>query len=281
MSHLRKRTACAVALFSLLPAQCVQAGEESSFARLHKDMAAGEAVIWYLHHAGWAVKTRNHLLVFDYWPETRAPGNPSLDNGFVYPEEIKDLKVTVFVSHAHDDHFDPAILAWQKSVPDIHYVFGWPADEGKGHMILAEDHARTTMDGLEIQTIHHRFDGIPEAAFLVQADGLVIYHSGDHACSADAPNAAFHGNIDYLSGLAPFVDLAFISIFCRRDGSWVNSGDRYTMEKLRPRRLFPMHSGGYEKEYRQFAEAAAKLNIPITVLAAGRRGEPFVYRRDR
>ena len=28
---------------------------------------AGQAEIHYLGHSGWAVRTRNHLLIFDYW----------------------------------------------------------------------------------------------------------------------------------------------------------------------------------------------------------------------
>ena len=264
-------------LISTLP---LQAEQESTRFWLAKDLARGQAVIWYLHHAGWAVKTKNQLLIFDYWPETRPLEKPSLANGFIDPDEIKDLKVNVFTSHAHEDHFDQAILNWQAVIPQIQYVFGWQAEQGERCLYLGDEHASTSMAGLEIRTIHHRFDGIPEAAFLVKIDGLVIYHSGDHACSAEKLNKTFQNNIDHLAGLAPFVDIAFISIFCQRDGSWVNSGDRYTLEKLRPRVLLPMHSGGYEKEYRQFAEAAAKLKIKTRILAAGRRGECFFYRRQ-
>jgi len=268
-----------VLFFCLAPAVPAPSAEESARPWLGKELAAGEAVIWYLHHSGWAVKTRNQLLIFDYWPETRPPEKPSLENGFIHPEEIKDLKVTVFISHAHEDHFDPVVSEWQKAIPDIRYVFGWATEPGDNLAILADDHASETLKGLEIHSIHHRFDGIPEAAFLVKTDGLVIYHSGDHACSAEKLNETFRNNIDHLAGLAPFVDIAFIAIFCRRDGSWVNSGDRYTLEKLRPRVLLPMHSGGFEKEYRQFAETAAKLMIKARFLAAGRRGERFFYHR--
>jgi L-ascorbate metabolism protein UlaG (beta-lactamase superfamily) len=266
-------------LLLLLFALQMQAEQENARFWLEKELADGEAAIWYLHHAGWAVKTKNHLLIFDYYPETRLPGTQSLANGFIIPEEIKGQKVTVFVSHAHEDHFDPVIFTWREAIPDIHYVFGWAAEGGKSHTLLAEDHAGTSMDGMDIHTVHHRFDGIPEAAFLVKADGLVIYHSGDHACTAERLDKTFRDNIDYLSGLAPYVDIAFVSIFCRRDGSWVNGGDRYTLEKLRPRLFLPMHSGGHEKEYGQFAEDAAKLGIKTRIPAAGRRGEHFFYHR--
>jgi len=32
---------------------------------LSRELEPGQAVIWYLYHSGWAVKTKNHLLIFD------------------------------------------------------------------------------------------------------------------------------------------------------------------------------------------------------------------------
>jgi hypothetical protein len=89
----------------------------------------GNASVWYLGHCGFAVRTSNHLLIFDYQesrdgqqPKSR-PTKLSLENGWVNPEEIKDLAVGVFVSHSHNDHFDPVILERKKSIPDIQYFF--------------------------------------------------------------------------------------------------------------------------------------------------------------
>ena len=52
---------------------------------LGEPLAAGQAVVWYLGHSGWAVKTRNHLLVFDYWKSDAAPDEPALANGAIQP----------------------------------------------------------------------------------------------------------------------------------------------------------------------------------------------------
>jgi hypothetical protein len=30
--------------------------------------------------------------------------------------------VTVFASHAHPDHYTPAVLKWAREIRDIHYV---------------------------------------------------------------------------------------------------------------------------------------------------------------
>ena len=40
---------------------------------LGEPLAAGQAVVWYLGHSGWVVKTQNHLLIFDYWKQDVSP----------------------------------------------------------------------------------------------------------------------------------------------------------------------------------------------------------------
>ncbi len=34
---------------------------------LSKSLKKGDASIWYLFHSGWAIKTQNHFLIFDYY----------------------------------------------------------------------------------------------------------------------------------------------------------------------------------------------------------------------
>lgn len=98
---------------------------------LNEDIREGEAYVWYLGHSGWAVKTKNHLLIFDYSPMGSRPAEPSISNGNIVPFEIKDQKVFAFVSHAHADHYDPEIFNWEKSAKNITYIFGWELRENR------------------------------------------------------------------------------------------------------------------------------------------------------
>jgi hypothetical protein len=89
-----------------------------------------QATVWYLRHAGWAVRLGDALLVFDYQEELGmedvtddTPRN--LENGFINPEEISDLDVFVFVTHAHGDHYDPVIFEWQGEIENLTYFIGW------------------------------------------------------------------------------------------------------------------------------------------------------------
>lgn len=254
----------------------------SGRARQVPALAAGEARVRYLEHAGWAVETAGRLLVFDYSRRAaRDAGERSIEHGWLTPADLAGRPVVVFISHAHGDHYDPAVLMWANRVEDLTVVFGWPGPVGPKRVMATDREPRTIASGLTVSAVQHDFDGIPESAFLVRADGLVIYHSGDHASVSDPPNPVFTANIDALARQVERVDLAFLSIFGGGAGRWVNAGDRYTIERLRPRVVFPMHSGGREHEYAAFAREAGRLNLGATFAAAARPGQVFHYRDGR
>ena len=251
---------------------------------LEKNLNEGEAYIWYLGHAGWAIKTKNRLLIFDYvWVprSNEIPENPSLADGYIDSAEIKDCSVFVFVSHRHGDHFDPMIFEWEKSVENIRYIFGWEAGRNPQHHYLTEPRTKKTIDGVEIFNINHAFDGIPEAAFLVKTDGLVIFHSGDHGSTREELNPLFKANIDFLAEQEQQIDLAFISQFGSHTGGEVNNGDLYTIKKLGPKVTFPMHQGGGERFYKKFAQEAKQKGAQTRVICAEKQGDRFFYQQGK
>ena len=100
---------------------------------LHSKVAPGEAVVWYLGHSGWAVKTASRLLIFDYWQRGAAGEDAALCNGRIRPEELAGQKVVVFASHEHSDHLDPVIFTWRDKVPGIAYVLGASVKDAPPH----------------------------------------------------------------------------------------------------------------------------------------------------
>jgi len=240
----------------------------------------GEAVIHYLGHSGWALETRDHFLVFDYRESLATPppgatfprpADASLASGWIVPSEIADRNVIVFVSHAHRDHFDPVILAWGDSIPTLRYVFGWNYDGPAGALRVDRPRRSFEIDGVRIHTITHDFDGIPEAAFLVEADGLTLYHSGDHGATGPT-RRRFEDNIDFLAGIAHDIDIAFTV-------TW--GGEDYMVDRLRPRVVFPHHEGGAEYRLRRWAEQGTGANLNAEVCVVETRGERFPYTRGR
>jgi len=249
---------------------------------LNEALKEGEAHVWYLGHSGWAIKTKNHLLIFDYSPMDSKPAEPSISNGRVVPSEVKDQNVFVFVSHGHADHYDTEIFEWEKSIAHITYIFGWQLRENRGPEIyVAEPREKKRIDGLEILSIYHEFDGIPEAAFLVKVDGLVIFYSGDHGSTGEVLNPVFKDNVDFLAKNANGIDMAFICQFGSQTGDAVNKGDLYTIEKLKPRVTFPMHRGKGESAYKKFAQEAADKGVVSKFYCAERKGDRFFYQNNK
>ena len=236
----------------------------------------GGALIWYLGHCGYAVRTAGHLLIFDYQekrdgqqPKSR-PDRPSLANGWIDPQEIKDLKVRVFVSHSHDDHYDPVIFAWKEAVPDIAYFFGWKAADEPSYHYLVGPRAELKSGGLEIATINSHHSGVPEVAWLVKVDGLVIYHNGD--CQPGDPSAEH----DFLKKRTDVIDLAFVfPVYEERQKYAIQNVDFFN--KFRVKAAFPMHvqaGGAMYLEFQKTFQAkfpGLSIHVPMEV------GQRFVF----
>jgi len=234
------------------------------------ELAAGEAEIHYLYHSGWAIRTANHFLVFDSVEHDPGGGERSLATGFVVPSTLRGLRVTVFVSHAHGDHFDRSVLSWEKDIPGLTYVFGFPMPSRPGAVQFGPEREHKVLDGLEVWNIHHEADGIPESASLVRVDGLIIFHGGDHGTSANRPmRPDFKDNIEYLAGLGLPVDLAFLAIW---------GYTKWQLETLGIRNLFPMHEGGREDRLEKDARRLAAEGVTVPIHAARRPGARFVFK---
>jgi len=207
---------------------------------LSRNLPEDEAMIYFLYHSGWAVQTKNHLLVFDYIGNRKGSDNPSLLNGFINPDELQGKKVMVFASHEHDDHYDTAIWQWKDKIPDITYVMGF---EPRTHNTYKQvfPHQPMIIDDVQITAIASADQGV---GFMVETDGIVIYHPGDHANRQQDFSGNFKPEIDYLKKLNKSVDIAFFPVAgCGfGDPEAVMMGNIYTLETLHPKISFAMHA---------------------------------------
>jgi L-ascorbate metabolism protein UlaG (beta-lactamase superfamily) len=260
------KRACFLGLILVLA--FVPPAEPVAWKMLERNLGSGQAIIWYLFHSGWAVKTQHHLLIFDYTEPSEVPSGRSLDSGSIEPSEIADQNVTVFVSHGHSDHYDRRILDWRSSIRNIRYVWGWQGEGLPEDIHFGSERREIAVDGLEILNVHHEFDGIPESAFLVRTDGLTILHAGDHGHSRGLENQVFRDNLHYLAERAPRLDVVFLPTF---------GGEIDALRLLRPRAAFPMHDGGRERQYDAFSKRVRTLGLDVAVGAARKRGDRFFY----
>jgi len=246
-------------------------------AGMGRPLAEGQAVVWYLGHSGWAVLTRGHLLIFDYWKTGALPDEPSLANGTISAAELKDVAatvpVTVFVSHSHGDHYVPAIWEWRKAVPNIAYVLGFEPREKEAYSLF-KPHEKAELNGLEIIPIESNDSG---QGFFVKADGVSIFHSGDHANRQRDFSGPFKKEIDFLAdaGLKADIFFAPVSGCGFGDPVSVKKGVYYTIDRLSARALFPMHGGGNETVYATFARDAKNAGYDLPVCVAEFNGDRF------
>jgi ankyrin repeat protein/L-ascorbate metabolism protein UlaG (beta-lactamase superfamily) len=245
---------------------------------LKRTLKNSDASILYLGNAGWAVKTTNRLLIFDYIENERRADEASLLNGHILPEEIQSQKVYVFVTHEHPDHFTPVIYEWKKSLQNIKYIIGFKQNETPDYVQIMNPREEKIIDGMTIRTIASTDAGV---GFLVQADGLIILHTGDHANQTKKLEKPFSDEIEYLAGMDLSPDIAFLSIKgCGfRDTDAVKTGVYYALDKLQPKAVFPMHASGDEYFYRSFAEEATDQNFKSKFMCAENKGDSFILHK--
>lgn len=248
-------------------------------AQLSESPAKGEAVIWYLGHSGWGIKTSNHFLIFDYYEPFLTPDNPCLKNGYIATEELaktlSDTKVYVFSSHEHGDHYDTTIFGWRDDFPNITYVLGHQPEDQNGYEYLPPRTDKSIGD-LHVWTIPATDAGV---GYLLEVDGLTIFHAGDHANGEVGLHAEYTDEIDYLAGLGKQIDLAFLPITGCSLGTpeSVREGVYYGLEKLQPKVFVPQHGGTAGYIYREFADAAREAGFTMQINCVENGGDSFKY----
>ena len=253
---------------------------------LDEQVRSGEATLWYLGHCGWAVKTEEHFLIFDYWNGTGGdPATPCITNGHIDPAEIPDENVYVFVTHEHGDHYDQVINEWGGTLDDLTYVYGFRPEltpqfraagyDGPGYEYVGPREYRE-IDDLKIRTIRANDAGV---GFLIDVDGLLLYHAGDHAGWADGEREGFFDEIDYLTPYTDGLDLAFLNVTgCHsHDPERLLAGNVYTLEAMNPNVLIPTHAVNREYVYRRAAEELAAEGALTRVCCPMNRGDNYFY----
>lgn len=118
--------------------------------------------ITYLYHSGIMIELTTHVLIFDYYKGS-IPHIPS------------HKKVFVFVSHNHEDHYQPAIFKLLSYHNNVTYIFD---HDISSHYPYHACHPNEThiINDINVTTFASNDEGI---AFLVEVEGKRIYHSGD------------------------------------------------------------------------------------------------------
>lgn len=153
--------------------------------------APGTLAFWWLGQLSYLVKVGKTVLCFDPY---LAPSPHRTVPPLLSPGDLSDVD-WVFGSHDHGDHIDPyAITGIAAAAPQARFVCSRVAAGHLRELGVAEERIVSLDDrqvhqeaGVRIEAVasqHEFFDrdpdlGYPYLGFLVEVEGLTIYHSGD------------------------------------------------------------------------------------------------------
>ncbi|HEY8343796.1 MAG TPA: MBL fold metallo-hydrolase [Bacillota bacterium] len=231
--------------------------------------------VTYLFNSGFFVETQRYLFLFDYFKDqahSLSPGKKRPDQSRVQKIMHTDKHVLIFASHSHADHFNSVILQWIAFNNKINYILSNDIKAPRLEETLMKRvkmigaYEELVLEEAKIKTFGSTDQGV---SFLVQADGLNIFHAGDLNWWdwSDEPEEErrlaerrFNEEIAKLKGEE--IDLAFFPVDPRLEHNYANGGKRLIKE-LRPKVFIPMHFGVNYEIIDRFAEEVKNLGAKV------------------
>jgi L-ascorbate metabolism protein UlaG (beta-lactamase superfamily) len=229
--------------------------------------------VWYLYHSGFAVQTAGHFLIFDYWRDK--PKGAGLESGVIEPALIQDRDVVVFVSHKHGDHYNRKIHQWKGIIPKLRIILSDDIRPTDGAIMIGPGKTLTQPD-ITVKTLTSNDEGV---AFIVDIDGLRIYHAGDlnwwHWEGEpddynDGMAAGYKSQIDLLANKP--IDIAFVPVDPRLEEQYAWGID-YLMKTAEVRNAIPMHFGNDISIIKRLSEDPISLDYRDRIADFAKRGE--------
>ena len=221
-----------------------------------------ELSVEYLGGSGFLVSYEKNGILFDCSEsgiDERKIPEPETLSGFE--------RLTVFVSHFHEDHFSPSIYDICPSFTQFILGYDVPS-EYEGHRMNPGDVFKT--DNLTVTAFDSTDDGV---SFHVKAEGFTLFHAGDlnwwhwrdtsTIAEIEESEKSFRRCVDPIP--SEEIDLAFFPVDPRQ-GSMYDAGAGYFVMEKKPRILIPMHFQGRPDAARRFAVTSETASTRIVVL---------------
>lgn len=264
--------------------------------QLNEKLKQGEAYLWYLGgtaspYAGYAVKTKEHLLIFNP-PEIDDSPGAGLANGHLNPNELAGQKTTALILYPsyQGRSAGPSISEMGKRLSDINIVLNFkPTTDTAGSSDLPPYHVATphesfSMDGIQIHTIpavRQLWFSSEGLGYLVEADGVKIFHAGAHAPSNKASELEkYRKEIDFLKSFGP-IDIAILPVNGRHMW-WIDyQSYLYLIDQLSPKAVYLIGDDLAKNEHHKCIEVLKARDVPVYYPEGGIAvGERFHYIRE-
>jgi len=254
---------------------------------LKKDLKKGEAYAWYMGRAGYAVKTKNHFLLFSYFVEGNLPEEPRLANGHIDLNEIADCDTIVFAGGPAYWHHNPGRYNnWQKTHKNISFIYSFEDKIGRNPQyfkdvegpsyIFLPDGEKKTIKEVNVEAVPVRGG----SGFLVETDGLVIFFGGDHVLLNESQREAFRKPIDYLKDTGKAIDLLILPA----NLSWDRiipahrEGLDYAVKTLRPKAYLASDDESTEFILCEAIATLVDYKNETKMFCPGHRGDMFILK---
>lgn len=237
--------------------------------------------IHYLYHDGFIVETKSHILIFDYYNDNSDGVLRSLKAGVISENIFNTEKIIyVFVSHTHEDHFNPLIFSWKNINTKIQYILSSDIKIKSNypeHKVISEG------ETIESEDILVKAYGSTDAgiSFLVHVDEINLFHAGDlnwwhwydegEEFNSEMASA-FKAQIDKLK--AEKIDIAFFPVDPRLKEHYYLGGE-YFIKNIFPKMFIPMHFWNHPEITKSFADLLKDSKTEIIVI--NERGQEILF----
>jgi ankyrin repeat protein len=240
---------------------------------LSQELPADQAVVWYLNHRGWALKSRNRLMIFDAEEfGVRRSDNPGLVNGFLSPRELRKQSILAVYSCYHGKPGEPAFIhTLTDSLDDMAFVhLSDDAWRGSSNTAYLKEKADTTVSGISVRSIGPT-GYMPSLAYLFALDDLTIFYQAFGTDDLEKLKRDF----EFLSQFTDTVDVAFLPM--PEPGSEEESDVRLFLEHFSTRLVVLLDSNRREHLFPAMADKVAKWGFNTEVFCAENPGDSYRF----
>lgn len=231
--------------------------------------------ITYLGHSGFLAETKEHYLLFDYYTGK-------------LPVFLPEKKLTVFVSHSHQDHYNKAIFGIDSGRFPITYVLSKDIRrkqaeelvkrEDKLLFVKARESCELHGGQMRIETLRSTDAGVAYIVTVTQESGKTrrIYHAGDlNLWKWEGESKAHNNNMEanYRREMALLkgrhFDAAFVPLDPRLE-QFAFGGMDIFLEMADADAVFPMHFWKQPEIIRDYLRARPQAANLIMLKEEGR-----------
>lgn len=222
--------------------------------------------VTYIEHSSYLIECDTCYLLFDYY-KGEIP-------------KLKDKKIYVFASHKHADHYQPRILNMLDEYENVKIILSNDIQAPKhSNVISVAPNTKMELDDLQITTLTSTDAGV---AFLIQVEGMFIYHAGDlnwwHWAEENSEQENSEAKDAYLSEIAKLknipIDIAFVVLDPRQEEQF-HFGMQAFLEGVQVEKVFPMHFWGDYGVVKRFHEVVQKPEYKDIIIIIDHCGEEF------